>query len=213
MRKHIRTVYTVDCILQICVSRTLKHGFAILHKFKGNVGARHQHAGNVIADVSGFSPCAFNEFQACRNIEKQVLYLNCRTLRSTCGMIFFYFAATDAKERSCFFLCRAGFKRYMRNSGDGSKRFTTEAKRLDMRKVVRSADFVCRMPEERGFHILSRNTATVVCYANGFESPAFCFDGDSGGACVKRVFNELFYNGSRPLNHLSCGDLICRKLA
>ena len=59
------------------------------------------------------------------------------------------------------------------------------------------------MLHKSGFHKLRRNAFAVVGNFDFFDATAEYFDFNASGACVYAVFNQLFYDRSRPLYHFA----------
>ncbi len=64
------------------------------------------------------------------------------------------------------------------------------------------------MSLERKQRIVVHHAVAVVNHANHALAAGFGFDLDGARAGIERVFEQLFYDGCRPLDDLARGDFV-----
>ena len=76
--------------------------------------------------IAQFRRIGFQEFTACRNIEKQILNGKVTAFGARNRLLTFYLRTGDNQLCTQFFILKTGFKLHLRNGRNRSKRLTTE---------------------------------------------------------------------------------------
>ena len=89
-----------------------------------------------------------------------------------------------------------------------NRNFAAKSQGIDVEEVFRVFDLGGGMPLEGQQGIVTHHAAAVIDHVDEFFAATFNLDLDAGGSGVQRVFQQLFQDGDRTLDHLACSDLI-----
>ena len=119
------------------------------------------------------------------------------------------FPRAKFNSRSLLFLRRASFQHQSRNRRDRRQRFAAKSQRRNAQQIIRRAQLASRVPLECQQRVVMRHAAAVINHAYQPLAARFYFNANRLRAPASmRVFQQLFHDRSRPLDHFSRGDLI-----
>ena len=96
----------------------------------------------------------------------------------------------------------------MRDRRNAGQRFAAESERADGREIVRPADLARRVTLERQARILRAHAVAVVFDPDETLAAQLDVHLDAPRAGIDRVFDELFDDRGRPLDHLAGRNLV-----
>ena len=105
------------------------------------------------------------------------------------------------------FVARPRGDRDLRDGRNGCKRLAAKAQRIDPFEFAQAGDFARSMSGQREWELLIWNPTAIVGHQNSADSPVVYSQRNYPTAGIDGIFEELFNDRRRALNHLSGCDL------
>jgi hypothetical protein len=148
------------------------------------------------------------ELEPCGRVEEQVAHLHARAPVGWDFEALLDRAALAGQAEARGAPPRAARQREAGDGANGRQRLAAEAQRRDGVQVLVVLELGGRMALERQRQLLRRHADAVVGDADQRAPAVAQVDGDSGGAGVERVFDQLLDGRGRALDDLAGGDLV-----
>ena len=173
-------------------------------RFGEGKGVAADDAGNLAALGGG----ALEEFEACRCVVEEILDGDHATARRGLALLFAPGTTFDAHERAQFVIDVSGDGCELTDGGDGGQRFAAEAERAQFGEVLRGAQFAGGVPREGQADLRRADAMAIIAHADALGATATDFDVNAARAGIERILDELLDDRSRPLDDLTCRDLV-----
>ncbi len=174
---------------------------------------RQGKPGHQISHMTRLRHGRLQELPSGGNIVEQLL--DQKRSSFACARIFqiHFLPAVDPVSGPEFLLSRLRDQFYLRDCRDTRQSLPAEAQRPDMHQIVHRSDLTGRMAQERAWHLVPLDSASVIC--NPYKrSPAVRYlHNDSRRPGVNGILRQLLDHGCGALDHLARRDLIyCNRI-
>ena len=150
------------------------------------------------------------EFSTCRGVIKKITDFQCRATWVRRRLHGYRHLATLAE---CLLALRRGRlciggqcqPRHRRNGRQG---LTAKSQRVHRFEVFNAVDLAGRMTRQSQRQIVAINASAVIANSDQPRAAGLHVNLDPGGSSIQAVFDRLFDNRGRALNHLARGNLI-----
>ncbi len=170
------------------------------------MGQRHPR--ELLADVAELGGDGPQKLAADRRVVKQVANLDHGAHRAAAELHGSGLPAVDGNLVAIDRIDAAAAEAQATDGCDRRQRLAPKAHRADPEQIVGPGDFAGGVAGDGEPKVLGVNPLAVVGHADQLAAAVADLDVDAGGQGVDAVFQELFDDARRPLDHLAGGNLV-----
>ena len=211
-RRHVFGIHIFinpnDTVQAIPVPCRGKKNFPIVDQSKLYIFVGKRHLRKKVDDQAAFRAVAFHKFVSGRRIIEQICNEDGGAVRTAGRFFGDHLAAMENETRSCLCLRAFGDKLTSCHCADRSQRLPAKAQRFNGIQIICGLDFAGRVAQKRRFNLICRNAAAVIGHADIGLAAVLNLHNNRGSTGIQSVFHQFFYDGNRPLDHLTRRDFV-----